>query len=116
MNVWTPRIAIVAAATVAAAAAAGTALTAGTSGWLDAVDEHGQILDQQAVVGKQQPAAAAAEPDWQEALRLRSEAHVRGQRVGAVAAADPQATVEPVWLRALRLRSEALDRRYGLGR
>ena len=110
MNVRTPRIALVAVATVAAAAATSAALTGGAPGWLDGVDERGAVLDPQAVAEMQLPTAASAEPVWAQALRLRSEALDRGQRVGAVE------TAEPVWQRALRLRSEALDRRYGLDR
>ena len=110
MNVRTPRIALVAAATVAAAAAASAALTGGAPGWLDAFDEQGAALDQQAVFAMQLPTAPSAEPVWAQALRLRSEALDRGQRVGAME------TAEPVWQQALRLRSEALDRRYGLDR
>ena len=110
MNVPTPRIAILAAASVAAAAAAGATLTGGAPGWLDAFDQQGAVLDQQAMVGTQLPTAASVEPVWERAQRLRSEALDRGQRVGATE------TAEPVWQQALRLRSEALDRRYGLDR
>jgi hypothetical protein len=128
---------MLAAASVAAAAAAGAALTGGTPGWLDAFDEQGAVLDQQALVATQLPTAASSEPVWERAQRLRSEALDRGQRFGAVETAEPvwqQAlqlrsealdrgqrfgaveTAEPVWQHALRLRSEALDRRYGLDR
>ena len=107
MNVRTPRIALVGAATVAAAAAASAAMTGSTAGWLDSVTGRGEALDQQALVGTELPSSASAEPVWQRALQLRSEALDRGTRVGAMEAA------EPVWQRAQRLRSEALDRRYG---